>query len=152
MKKKNKNNLIVLRLLLVVSEQARPEHEKPHVDERAPDLPPPVADHPPFVHHLRRHRFCSERRKETPKSNSEMENLADSEGSSDWQSFASARSARDLSDLIAHTSVLNFRGPVNRKIQVSFRQRTRNSQTGIGKFRRRKSYQNSKFWLTSKGS
>lgn len=81
-----------------------------------------------------------------------MENLADSEGSSDWQSFASARSARDLSDLIAHSSVFNFGGPVNRKIQVSFRQRIRNSQTGIWKFRRRKSFQNSKFWLTSKGS
>lgn len=63
MQKKKKIYLIVLRLLLVVGEQARPEHKIPHVDERAPDLPPPVADHPPFVHHLRQHRFCSERYK-----------------------------------------------------------------------------------------
>lgn len=73
---KKKNNLIVLRLFLVVSEQARPEHEIAHVDERAPDLSPPVPDHPPFVHHLGRHLCCAEATKEISESNYEMENLA----------------------------------------------------------------------------
>ena len=53
--------LIVLGLSLVVSEQARLEHEIAHVDVRPSDLSPTVSDHPSFVYYLRRrrHRFGS---------------------------------------------------------------------------------------------
>lgn len=51
--------ILVLRLALVVGQQPRLQHEVAHVDEGPPDLTPPVADHPPLVHHprgRRRHR------------------------------------------------------------------------------------------------
>ena len=53
------NDLIVLGLSLVVSEQARLEHKIAHVDEGPSDLSPTVSDHPSFVYDLRRHRFVS---------------------------------------------------------------------------------------------
>lgn len=58
--KAKKKNLIILRLPLVISEKPRLENKIAHVNERPPDLPAAIANHPTFVDNFRRHRIEQE--------------------------------------------------------------------------------------------
>lgn len=64
-------DLLILRLLLVISKQPGLENEVPHVNKRPTDLSTAIPHHPPFVHNLRHLYLKDGETTSNPKLNSE---------------------------------------------------------------------------------